>query len=480
MKRADQSVLSPEQLLELERICDSFESDLERGNLRDIAAYLNEASPAIRSQLQAEFESVIADCQPIRIVDTRSDWELTGAPQDLLTRHDGMIGNDLNDATSSLSSDRNNRERFGRFRLDSIVGRGGAGVVWKAFDESLNRCVALKIPHPHSVTDAKQDGRVPQLPEGVLAQGNDAIAEAIGLFWSANRDRNQHHYKPAIQKYDQLLGLIHEKVGENNPIHALALGDFGGLYWRSGDYRSAYPMIVKALEVSRPMAPAHPKRMQAMMKLAFELQLAHRHAEAQEWLLEAAANSSDNWNDDEGIQVGLTVCYLEAGAPEKAIAYSQKLVDDVSRYTAEQTAWYSFLHARVLSELGRERKAGNFRSVAFETIDQTLQLQRLPRHSTWARRRGCILLFQNRYEEAATVFEHACQMARKEYNDHHPRVAGLMAKQAECFIRMGRPDRAKDLLVQALSIQAKSLPVHDRRIEISRSLLAQTQASLSH
>lgn len=40
---------------------------------------------------------------------------------------------------------------LGRYQLESLLGSGGFGQVWKAFDPELNRSVAVKIPHPDRI-----------------------------------------------------------------------------------------------------------------------------------------------------------------------------------------------------------------------------------------------------------------------------------------------------------------------------------------
>ena len=43
---------------------------------------------------------------------------------------------------------------FGHYQLEELIGRGGMGEVWRAYDTKTDRIVALKVLPPHMADDA--------------------------------------------------------------------------------------------------------------------------------------------------------------------------------------------------------------------------------------------------------------------------------------------------------------------------------------
>ena len=144
-------LLTPDQLIELESICDAFEVSLTAGKPADIESIVEKSRPELRRTLRTELDVIYQDFQQQSSYQTRSGDSKTLSPDDFLFQAERIV-EFLPDNEQTEKA----QQTFGRFRLHSIVGRGGSGVVWRAFDGNLNRWVALKIAHEHSIADSKR------------------------------------------------------------------------------------------------------------------------------------------------------------------------------------------------------------------------------------------------------------------------------------------------------------------------------------
>jgi hypothetical protein len=99
----------------------------------------------------------------------------------------------------------------GRYHLEETIASGGAATVWRAYDEQLDRSVAIKILHPHLVGDE----------------------DTVRRFERESRNAARLHHPNAIQIYDSgrvndVVYLVMEFV--DGPTLKQVLRDHGALH----------------------------------------------------------------------------------------------------------------------------------------------------------------------------------------------------------------------------------------------------------
>src|SRR5471030_181438 len=82
--------------------------------------------------------------------------------------------------------------KLARYRIESLLGRGGMGEVYKAHDETLDRDVALKILRPELTTD----------PEPVLRFKREAK-----ILSSLNHPHIVHVYDVGESEFGQYIAM---------------------------------------------------------------------------------------------------------------------------------------------------------------------------------------------------------------------------------------------------------------------------------
>lgn len=156
---------STEELLEIERICDLFETELNLGKVRSVDDYLSQAPLKLRGRIQTEIQQILNE--------VRTD-------QGGVTLGLNLPGDTGPEWNSRLIL------RGNRFELHQKLGVGGAGTVWRAYDRHLGRFVALKAPHLESEGDTKrflQEARtVARLKHPRIVQVLDAGEDEFGCF----------------------------------------------------------------------------------------------------------------------------------------------------------------------------------------------------------------------------------------------------------------------------------------------------------
>lgn len=135
---------STEELLVIEKLCDQFETLLRGGadpSEVSIGEFIENIPPKLHSRARSELEVLLAEAKRVSVRQPTFD---------------GRNAATLSKNSPEFGAVMTNPVRGNRFELHQKLGAGGAGTVWRAYDRTLGRWVALKAPHAESVTDIER------------------------------------------------------------------------------------------------------------------------------------------------------------------------------------------------------------------------------------------------------------------------------------------------------------------------------------
>ncbi len=117
----------------------------------------HDARPIVSDSLRARI-AALADEPASREVNASTSAEELDECLALLRRvwPDASVGEDRDstrpeETTTRSASEPHRGDRFGRFEVRRMLGRGGFGIVFQVFDPSLGREAALKVPRPEQI-----------------------------------------------------------------------------------------------------------------------------------------------------------------------------------------------------------------------------------------------------------------------------------------------------------------------------------------
>ncbi|MFT7639978.1 MAG: tetratricopeptide (TPR) repeat protein [Pirellulaceae bacterium] len=341
--------------------------------------------------------------------------------------------------------------------------RNSEAIVHFKASERLRR---IHLPDDSSLVVAARIGlqlsRVPMTEElsighiASILSGDDWGTQLALEYTQVIFHRQRNNYPAALTAYRAVRQRLERRLGSDHPIGILALGDYAGLLWDSGNFREAYPAIETAIEKGRRLAPNHPQLKRAIKRLAKESLRNGRVEVAHKYFTELSSKLNPNEFDFD-IEHGLmwtTFARKEYGA---SLQYSERVLAHSVGYTPPpHLAWIYYSHARVLQANGKVEDAADFDAQAIGIVKS----KPMDSDSSICLERVAIILAHNKDLDAAEqVMRNALEIDKKKHPADHPRVADRLSGLANILRKLERGDEAKKLQERADAIREKQLPV---------------------
>ena len=146
----------------LDQLAEEFAVRFRRGKCPALSEY-TDRYPELADDIR-EFFPAIVKVEQAEVVRQGDDGEHFGNSPDANPPLGQIAGYPAGGAAVAFEQAmRRPPERIGRYRIETLLGRGGYGLVYLAHDEQLNRPVAIKLPNPERIAHA-------EAVEGFLAE----------------------------------------------------------------------------------------------------------------------------------------------------------------------------------------------------------------------------------------------------------------------------------------------------------------------